>query len=39
MTPISGLSRKDNPFLSDKHLPAASTVTTGRKISRTTSEK
>jgi hypothetical protein len=38
MTPISSLLRKENPFLSDKHLPAGSTVTTGRKTSKSISE-
>jgi hypothetical protein len=39
MPPISSLSTKVKPFLSDKHLPAGFTVTTGRKTFKTISEK
>jgi len=38
MPPISSRSIKINPFLSDKHLPAGPTVTTGRKTSERISE-
>jgi hypothetical protein len=39
MPPVPSLSTKINPFLSDEHLPAGSIVTTGRKMSKTISEK